>query len=161
MGMGTGPMKRGANYYVNRVLERKKAFIVGEGTNVFDRVSVQDVASALVALVEAAAKEIEEEKDIGDWNEKGYYFVTPSESSPPQMEYGRAVAKLLREEGLVETEELGSAELGRDDEVTSVWDDHVGWSDQMRGEEIEGEAGVGESRGEVGWCFEEGDCCRN
>jgi nucleoside-diphosphate-sugar epimerase len=106
VGIGTGPLKKGASSYVARVLERKRAFVVGEGSNVFDRVSVHDLASAIGALVEAAVKELGGQMPVADWNEEGYYFVTSSHPSPPQAEYASTVARILREKGALESEEL-------------------------------------------------------
>ena len=83
VGIGTGPLKKGANTYVAKVLERKKAFVLGEGRNVFDRVSVHDVASAIGVLVEAAVKELGGQTPVADWNETGYYFITSPNPSPP------------------------------------------------------------------------------
>ena len=84
IGVGSGPIKRGAAYHINMILQREKAFVVGERRNQFAMTHVKDVADGIVALVEAAYGKLEAESGVSsgvvsspraDWNSNGYYFL--------------------------------------------------------------------------------------
>lgn len=57
-------------------LERHKAFVVGEGANVWTEVHVQDLSNVFLALVTAA---LSPDGGKATWNDKGYYFTENGE----------------------------------------------------------------------------------
>ncbi|OJJ80042.1 NAD-dependent epimerase/dehydratase family protein, partial [Aspergillus glaucus CBS 516.65] len=110
-GVGTGPIKRGSAYHINMILQRRKAFVVGEGRNRFATAHVKDVADGIVALVEAAYGELEAESDSGissgavspraDWSSNGYYFLTSDWTTPDKATYVEKVVSLLGERSVL------------------------------------------------------------
>lgn len=109
VGVGTGPIKRGSAYHINMILQRKKAFVVGEGRNRLATAHVKDVADGVVALVEAAYGELEAESGISsevaspraDWNSNGYYFLTSDWTTPDKITYVERVVSLLGERSVL------------------------------------------------------------
>ena len=109
VGLGSGPIKRGSAYHINMILERKKAFVVGEGRNRFATAHVKDVADGIVALVEAAHRELEAGSNPSskvvspraDWNSNGYYFLTSDWTTPDKTTYVEKVVSLLGERSVL------------------------------------------------------------
>ncbi|KAJ5095579.1 NAD(P)-binding protein [Penicillium alfredii] len=107
VGVGSGPLKKGANYHINMTMQRKRAFVVEQGQNVWEMVHVKDTAGAIVALVEAAYGELQDRAynpaaataapSRADWNDQGYYFLTSGWVSPDKVSYVRAIVSRLRE----------------------------------------------------------------
>ncbi|KAJ5954527.1 hypothetical protein N7501_008806 [Penicillium viridicatum] len=103
VGVGSGPIKKGAAYHINMMMQRKKAFVVGQGLNRFDMVHVKDVADAIVSLVEAANAELEtryagnpSSSSNAHWNDKGYYFLTSDWVTPDKTTYVKTAQSLMR-----------------------------------------------------------------
>ncbi|CAG8015737.1 unnamed protein product [Penicillium salamii] len=103
VGVGSGPVKKGAAYHVNMMMQRKKAFVVGQGLNRFDMAHVMDVADAIVTLVEAACEELETQyantpstSSKAHWNDKGYYFLTSDWETPDKATYVKTAQSLMR-----------------------------------------------------------------
>ncbi|KAF2735825.1 NAD(P)-binding protein [Polyplosphaeria fusca] len=84
------------------VIEAKKlgaAFYYGDGTNSQGWVHIEDLAKLYMKLVEAAAAG----GGSATWGEKGFYFTSSQEVS--QLNIARAAAKILKREGVVESDE--------------------------------------------------------
>ena len=97
-GPGRGPGNRRSHQVPEMArctLERKKAFQLGLGENLWSNVHVHDLSDIFVKLVEAAAQD----KAKATWGAKGYYFAENGE-----REWGHvaeSIAKTAHKNGLI------------------------------------------------------------
>ena len=105
-GPGRGPdNKRSLQVYdmAKAALTRGKGFVVGEGTNVWTQVHVQDLSEVYLALVTAA---LSADGGKATWNDEGYYFAENGEFAWGDV--GRAIAKTAFKQKLINSDEADS-----------------------------------------------------
>lgn len=82
-GVGKGPIKRRSiqvPILIDSILKRGKAFQVLEGKNIWNSIHIDDVATAVIVLMEEALKGSESK---AAWLPEGYYFVEDAEFVGP------------------------------------------------------------------------------
>ena len=103
-GVGRGPGNQRSDQVPDMVkytLERKQAFHVGAGENFGPNVSIRDLSSLYIKLVEAAAAE---NGGNATWNREGYYFAENGEHVWGQV--SKAIAKAGFQQGLLSSDEV-------------------------------------------------------
>lgn len=115
-GKGRGIFAKHAGHfqlYVEAMLSRGNAFVVGEGANRISTSHVSDASAALVFVIEEALKG---QGGRIRWGREGYYMVETSE--PSFGEIAADVAKVLYQKGLIKSIEIDRL----DSESTSkIW----------------------------------------
>jgi nucleoside-diphosphate-sugar epimerase len=104
LGVGHGPVKKRSiqvPVYINAVMERGKAFTLGDGQNVWDYVHVNDVADALIKLAEEALKP---HGGGADWGKKGYYFCEAGEFK--WGDFHKKIAEILYAKGVIKSADV-------------------------------------------------------
>jgi nucleoside-diphosphate-sugar epimerase len=105
-GTGRGPVNsRGLqiNEMSKAVLTRGKGFFIGEGSNKWNTVHIQDLSSAFLALVNAA---LEPNGGTASWNKEGFYF-TEAEGYV-WGDVARQIAKIAFEKKLIDSPDVES-----------------------------------------------------
>ncbi|KAF1831212.1 NAD dependent epimerase/dehydratase family protein [Decorospora gaudefroyi] len=115
-GPGRGPdNKRSMQVYdmVRETLKRMKAFVVGEGVNMWTQVHVQDLSEVFLALVTAALT-------IGGgkatWNAEGYYFTESGEFC--WADVARKISEIAFKNKLINHEGVDQVSKEEADEMT-------------------------------------------
>ncbi|KAF3929383.1 hypothetical protein ABW19_dt0204893 [Dactylella cylindrospora] len=94
--------------YLKVVLERREAFIVGQGENPWCAIHIEDLVDLFISLVEEATKP---NGGKATWNKEGFYFA---EVGPVKFkEIAVPLAKVAYEEGLIDTEEVKSYDVDK------------------------------------------------
>lgn len=102
-GRGPGNQKSVQAYWLTAaVLQRKKGLLVGQGTNIWHQVHVQDLSKVYLSLGEAAATG----GAPATWNDAGYYFAENGSFVWGDIE--REVAKVAHEKGLISSPDVES-----------------------------------------------------
>lgn len=102
-GRGPGNQKSVQAYWLTAaVLQRKKGLLVGQGTNIWHQVHVQDLSKVYLSLGEAAAAG----GAPATWNDAGYYFA--ENGSFVWGDIQREVAKVAHEKGLIPSSDVES-----------------------------------------------------
>jgi nucleoside-diphosphate-sugar epimerase len=105
-GTGRGPVNsRGLqiNEMSKAALTRGKGFFIGEGSNKWNTVHIQDLSSAFLALVNAA---LEPNGGTASWNKEGFYF-TEAEGYV-WGDVARQIAKIAFEKKLIDSPDAES-----------------------------------------------------
>ncbi|RLL99782.1 hypothetical protein CFD26_106916 [Aspergillus turcosus] len=103
-GVGTGPGKKRSiqvPFLIEAIVQRGRAFTVGEGNNRWDHVHVEDLARAFVLMVEEATKP---NGGAATWGPEGYYFVEAGEFA--WKEVASQLAEILHSQGKITTSDV-------------------------------------------------------
>lgn len=102
-GRGKGHLKKESNsgFYYAAVKRRGRAFVIGEGTATWSWISIGDLGSAVVFLMEQALMRGSKSREQLGVNKDGYYFVSAGDLS--MIERAKAISERL---GLGEVESV-------------------------------------------------------
>lgn len=137
-GPGRGPDNQRSlqAYNLSKItLQRKKAFQVGSGKNLWTQVHVQDLSDLYLLLGEAAI----EGGGKATWGKDGYYFAENGEFEWGSM--SKAIAKAAHNKGLIQSEEVDSLDPKEVDELLKYG--QVMWGTNSRGQSTRGKKLLG------------------
>ena len=106
-GTGTGKRSTFTNDYIKGAIKLGAAFLINEGQNIWGWSSPADCASAMTFFVSEALKG---RKGKLSYGKDGYYFIETGETV--KRDQAQFVAKLLKEAGKIDSEELVSIDAG-------------------------------------------------
>ncbi|KAF2034233.1 NAD(P)-binding protein [Setomelanomma holmii] len=103
-GIGNGPVKRRSiqvPILIENILKRGKAFQILEGENIWNSIHIDDVAAAVITLLEETFKGLESKVA---WLPEGYYFVEDAEFQWKDVSI--AIAKVAHAKGLLKSDQV-------------------------------------------------------
>jgi nucleoside-diphosphate-sugar epimerase len=104
LGVGHGPVKKRSiqvPIYVEAVIKNGRAFVLGDGQNIWDHVHATDIADAFIKLTEEALKP---HGGNADWGKEGYYFCEDGEHTWGDFE--KKIAEILHAKGAIKSADL-------------------------------------------------------